>query len=166
MAGQRIAVGVLGRFPPFYENAPSGQAPEGFDADLMAEISATTGLSFAWRRYETFAALQAALQRGEVRIVTAVAQTASRSRLMRFTRPYAAVQQGIVGPAQVTSVPATPDLSGRRLAVIAGFASETIASERFPDATRLSYPTLEAHSPPWPRARPTLCSKPCPPCAP
>ena len=144
MAGQRIAVGVLGRFPPFYENAPSGQVPEGFDAELMAEIAATTGLSFAWRRYETFAALQAALQRGEVRVITAVAQTASRSRLMRFTRPYAAVQQGIVGPAQVTSVPATPDLSGRRLAVIAGFASETIASERFPDATRLSYPTLEA----------------------
>jgi two-component system, NarL family, sensor histidine kinase EvgS len=143
-AGDVITVGVLGHFPPFYRWDTNAGAPTGLDAELLAEISRTTGLVFRWRRYDSFPALLAGLQAGEVRMTTATALTADRARQLRFTRPYASVQQAFFGPSAITSVPATPDLSGRRLAVVMGYASESIAAERFPAAARPSYPSIEA----------------------
>jgi two-component system, NarL family, sensor histidine kinase EvgS len=146
-AGDTIAVGLLERFPPFYswdtaEGAAAGQ-PRGLDIDLLAEISRTTGVRFSYRRYRTFTEMVDALVAGQVRVITATAQTADRATYLRFTRPYASVQQAFVGPRNITSVPSTPDLSGRRVAVTKGFVSEVIAVERFPSAGRPAYATLD-----------------------
>jgi signal transduction histidine kinase/ActR/RegA family two-component response regulator len=144
VAGDTIAVGVLDRFPPFYEWDEARGRPVGLDADLLAEIERTTGLRVRWRRFSTFPDLLAALKAGEIRVATATAQTADRASFLRFTRPYAAVQQAFMGPAHITSVPSTPDLSGRRVAVVKGFVSESIAIERFPAASRPTYASLDA----------------------
>jgi two-component system, NarL family, sensor histidine kinase EvgS len=146
-AGQTIAVGTLDRFPPFYSwDTPDGQPadnPRGLDIELMAEIARTTGLRFSFKRYRTFSEMVDALVKGEVRLITATAQTAERATYLRFTRPYMSVQQAFVGSRDITSVPSTPDLSGRRVAVVKGFVSETIAVERFPAAGRPAYATLD-----------------------
>jgi two-component system, NarL family, sensor histidine kinase EvgS len=143
VAGETILVGLMDRFPPFHSWNAAGDRAEGFDLDLLAEIGRTTGLRFEVRRYPTFSQLLDALAAGQVRVITATAQTAERATYLRFTRPYASVQQAFVGPAGITSVPSTPDLSGRRLAVTKGHVSETIAIERFAAASRPAFATVD-----------------------
>lgn len=146
VAGDTVRVGVVERFPPFHDWKSAGPAsqPVGFDADLLAELARVTGLRFQFVRYADFPAVLAALRDGQVRLTTAIAQTPERATYLRFTRPYASVQQAFVGASTITSVPATPDLSGRRVAVTRGYVAESIAAERFPGAGRPTYPTVES----------------------
>ncbi|WP_207185920.1 transporter substrate-binding domain-containing protein [Rubrivivax gelatinosus] len=143
-AGDVVTVGLVERFPPFHEWQPGQPAPTGMDVELLAELSRQTGLRFRYERFAEFPALQQALADGRVRLTTAVAQTPERALTLRFTRPYASVQQAFVGAAAITSVPATPDLSGRRVAVTRGYVTESIAAERFPSASRPAYANVTA----------------------
>jgi two-component system, NarL family, sensor histidine kinase EvgS len=142
-AGEVVPVGLMERFPPFHAWESPGGEPLGLDVDLLAEVARTTGLRFSFKRYGSFSELLDALNSGQVRLITATAQTAERATYLRFTRPYASVQQAFVGPRAITSVPATPDLSGRRLAITKGHVAETIAIERFPAASRPALATVD-----------------------
>lgn len=142
-AGDVVVVGLLERFPPFHEWRADQPAPSGMDVELLTELSRQTGLRFRYERFVEYPALLQALADGRIRLATAIAQTPDRALTLRFTRPYASVQQAFVGPAAITSVPATPDLSGRRLAVTRGYVAESIAAERFPAAARPAYGTLQ-----------------------
>lgn len=142
-AGDVVTVGLLERFPPFHEWRADQPAPSGMDVELLAELSRQTGLRFRYERFVEYPALLRALAEGRIRLATAIAQTPERALTLRFTRPYASVQQAFVGPAAITSVPATPDLSGRRLAVTRGYVAESIAAERFPAAARPAYATVQ-----------------------
>lgn len=142
--GTAVPVGLLAAFPPLHSWPAGATEPQGLDVDLLSAVAGATGLRFTFRRYADFESLLRALNAGEVRVVTAIAQTPDRALHLRFTQPYASVQQAFVGPSTITSVPATPDLSGRRLAVTRGHVAETIAFERFPGAARPAYPTVEA----------------------
>jgi signal transduction histidine kinase len=137
-----ITVGILESLPPF-QSWPIGGQPQGLDVDVLDEVAARSGLVFRYERFRDFPALQAALLAGQVRVLTSIAQTPDRSRSMRFTPPYATVQQGFVGRAEVTSVPQTPDLAGRRLALVRGFVTEATAAERYPMAARPAYATMD-----------------------
>lgn len=143
-AGEVVPVGLLENFPPLHSWADPAKPPVGLDIDLLAELSRTTGLRFKFRRFTDFESLTRALRNGEVRLITATAQTTERSATMRFTHPYATVQQAFVGARSITSVPSTPDLSGRRVAVTRGHVAESIALERYPAASRPVYPTVDA----------------------
>lgn len=135
-----IRVGLLAEAPPFH-SWPAGGRPRGYDVDLLERIAHDTGLRFEYRRYERWELLVQALAKDEVQLTTATARTAERARWMGFTRIYATLPQGFAGRRSITSVPSTPDLAGRRLAVARGFASEDIAAERFPQAERQAYGT-------------------------
>ncbi len=136
-----VRVGLLADFAPLHA-WPEGGAPTGFDVDFLRSLEPSLNLRFEFRRYERFDDLLAALATGDVQVSTATAQTAQRAAIMRFTRPYVSVQQAFIGRSDITSVPSTPDLAGRRLALVKGFVSESIAAERFPTASTPSYGTL------------------------
>jgi signal transduction histidine kinase/ActR/RegA family two-component response regulator len=140
-SGQTLMVGLM-EFPPLH-SWQGGGPPRGFDVELLGEVARLTGLRLEYRRYGSFSALLDGLKAGEVRVATAIAQTADRANQLRFTRPYASVPQAFVGAAELNSVPSTPDLSGRRLAVTRGHVSESIAIERYPAAARLAFMTVE-----------------------
>jgi signal transduction histidine kinase len=135
-----IRVGLMAESQPFHTWPERGQ-PSGYDVDLLARIASDTGLRFEYRRYATWEQLLQALHNDEVQLVTSTARTPERALTMQFTRVYASLPQGFAGRRAITSVPSTPDLAGRRLAVARGFATESIAAERFSQARRTAYPT-------------------------
>lgn len=135
-----VKVGLLAEAQPLHQWPDNGM-PAGYDLDLLQRIARDTGLRFEYHRYPRWDLLQQALANDEVQLVTATAQTAERARWMRFTRPYVSLPQGFVGSRKITSAPSTPDLAGRRLGLARGFATEAIANERFPLATRAAYAT-------------------------
>jgi two-component system, NarL family, sensor histidine kinase EvgS len=133
-----IRVGLLAESPPFH-TWPQGGQPAGYDVELLDELARLTGLNFVTTRYAHWDELQTALAAEQVDLVTATAMTPQRAQWMKFTRHYASVPQGFAGKHNITSVPAAPDLAGRRVAVARAFATETIAAERFPLAVRTAF---------------------------
>lgn len=136
-----VTVGLMADFPPF-ESWPAQGQPTGLDVELVQRLAQDAGLQIRFQRFVAFEDLLAALRAGRVQLITATAQSAERATYLRFTRPYSSTQQAFVGRGDMTSVPALPDLAGRRLAVVRGHISETIAVERFPMASRPAYQTL------------------------
>ena len=138
-----LRVGVLENFPPMHRWPAQAEAPSGFDIELLQILAERTGMRFRYLRFRDFVTLQRELLAGRIDLTPSIAMTPDRARVLRFTRPYVSVQQGFVGSDLLTSVPSTPDLSGRRVAVTRGHVSETIAAERFPAAARPVYDTVD-----------------------
>ncbi len=136
-----IRVGLLAEAQPFHTWSAGAAQPQGFDIDLLARIAGNTGMRFDYLRYERWDVLLQDLAAGKVNVVTATARTVDREIWMGFTRTYATADQGFAGRRELTSVPSTPDLGGRRLALVKSFATESIAAERFALAPRLIYDT-------------------------
>jgi ABC-type amino acid transport substrate-binding protein len=134
-ADAAVRVGLLAESQPFH-TWPVGGRPSGFDVDLLERLARDTGLRFEYVRYERWDTLLADLAAGKVQVVIATARTADREIWMGFTRMYAAAAQGFAGRRSETSVTTQPDLAGRRLGLVRGFATEAIAAERFSLAER------------------------------
>ncbi len=140
---REIVVGLLADYTPF-ERWPTGATQAvGYDVDLLKAIAQRQGWRLRFQRFDNFDLLQQALRQGEVDVLTSMAQTLARSKEMAFTRPYAVVQQLLVGRDDMFSASSNPDLAGRSLGVIKGFASAEIAAERFSQATKKEFATLD-----------------------
>jgi signal transduction histidine kinase/ActR/RegA family two-component response regulator len=139
-----VVVGLLPDMPPF-QQWPEGAAPSGYDVDLLAELSQSTGRRFAYRRFANFDELQQAMRKGDVHLATSVSRTATREPELVFTRPYVPPQQqALLARNTVTSIPGAPDLAGRCLALLSGHASAEAAIDRFPLANRRFFPDVGA----------------------
>ena len=139
--GSEISVGLLENFPPF-QIWPAAGTPSGLDVDLLEHLGRASGLTFRYQRFVRFEDMVQALKEHRIQLITATAQSSERATFLRFSRPYASVPQAFVGRGDLTSVPSSPDLAGRRLAVVRGHVSQAIASERFPMASRPAYGTV------------------------
>jgi signal transduction histidine kinase len=136
-----VSVGLLADYAPL-QRWPENEAPSGYDVDLLEALARETGLHFSFRRYTRFDDLMQALRAGEVQVVSSVAATPDRLADLLFTRPYVVQQQAMLARADITSLAGLPDLAGRRLALVAGFASAYVAVERFPQAPKVVFNTL------------------------
>lgn len=140
---REIVVGLLADYAPF-QSWPVGTAqPGGYDVDLLEHLAQRQGWRLRFRRYADFGLLQQALREGRVDVLTSMAQTPARSAEMAFSRPYVMVPQLLLGRESIHSSSSAPDLAGRSLALVNGFASSENALERFPLASIQIHQDLE-----------------------
>jgi signal transduction histidine kinase/ActR/RegA family two-component response regulator len=135
-APQILRVGVLAGFPPYQVWPPGGQ-PGGADLDLLREIALDAGLALEPVRYTDFAALENDLAAGRIDVAAAMARTRQREQGLLFSRPYAQFPLALVTRADAPSSAVIPDLAGRSIAVVSGYASEDQADRLFPLASRV-----------------------------
>ncbi len=128
-----LRVGLLSDYRPF-QYWPEGEEPRGYDVDLLRQLSSQGGFDLQFKRYNRFAALQAALMRGEVDIASSMGLTRQRMQFYAFTRPYVVQRQVLIGRRELASMADLPDLAGLTLAMVDGYASATSGRQHFPQA--------------------------------
>lgn len=134
--------GLLAGYPPF-QVWPEGGWPGGADLDLLRKAARAAGGRIEPVRYTDFAQLLADLQAGRLDVASAMSRTPEREQLLAFSAPYARIEQVMVVRAADGDVPLSADLAGRRVAVVASYASAAQVARLFPLATRVPVPDLE-----------------------
>lgn len=132
-----VRVGILADFPPFQIWPAGATEPGGADIDLLQHVQTTTGLDFEYVRYTDYTAMERDLLEGRLQVLSSMALTPTREAKMRFTRPYAEINQAVVARRDVVATSIQPDLSGRSVAVVPGYAHEAQVRERWPEARRV-----------------------------
>ncbi|AKJ31210.1 transporter substrate-binding domain-containing protein [Caldimonas brevitalea] len=140
--GTVLRYGLLADFGPF-QMWPSGGPPGGADLELLQRMAPKLDAVILPVRYESYPALEADLRQGKIDLASSVARTPERERGLAFSMGYAVINQALVTRAADTSAPTTPDLGGRRIAVVTGYVSAVRARELFPAATRVEVGSLE-----------------------
>lgn len=127
---------VLASFQPF-QVWPEGGVPGGADLEIVAELARDAGLALQPVRYTDLQRLEADLAAGRVQLASAMARTREREERLLFTPPYGQFQLGLVTRAEQPSGAMLPDLAGRSIAVVSGYASQQQADRLFPLASRV-----------------------------
>lgn len=134
--------GMLAAYPPF-QIWPEGGWPGGADLELLLAAARSAGGRIEPVRYDDFAALLADLRAGRIDVASAMARTPGRETELAFSAPYATVSQVMVLRRRDGDVPLAADLAGRRVAVVAGYASEAQVAQLFPLAPRVPVADVE-----------------------
>ncbi len=113
-------------FPPL-EFAAEGGGFVGMGADVIALIEKRLGLTFNKRVQKDWNRHLDGLEKGACAIAPTIVQTEDRERYAYFTTPYARVPVVIIGTSALGKGLSLDDLTGRRVAVVSGFASEGYA---------------------------------------
>jgi two-component system, NarL family, sensor histidine kinase EvgS len=137
-----VVVGVLADQPP-YQIWPEGGRPAGVDIELLEHLAAPLGWRLQYRRYAEFGPLLDDLRAGRVDLATSMARTPQRGTFLAFSEPYGAVQQALVTRVADPSGSMAPDLLGRSIAVVQGFASEEKVAQLFPLASQVPVRSIE-----------------------
>ena len=110
-------------FPPIEFASPAG-AFTGMGADVIALIEERLGVTFIKTPSDDWNAHLAALQRGACAVAPTVVATPERERYAFFTTPYAVVPVVIITSRAVLGRIILDDLTGSRVAVVSGYATE------------------------------------------
>jgi two-component system, NarL family, sensor histidine kinase EvgS len=135
-AGPVLRYGVLAGFPP-YQVWPEGAPPGGVDIALLRDLAAAAGVALELVRYAEYGPLEDDLRAGRVDIASSMARTPERERWLQFSAPYTRVSLGLLTRTDQPSGALSPDLAGRSIAVVSGFASERQVDRLFPLASRV-----------------------------
>ncbi len=114
-------------FPPF-EFEKSDGTFTGLSADLIAQVEERLGITFRKQGTPWTQALEG-LQSGSTALAPAIVNNEERSEYTLFTPPYVQVPHVIVTSRQVRGVLSLEDLSGKRVAVVRGYASATLVKK-------------------------------------
>lgn len=121
-------------FPPI-EFVSNGGIFTGMGADVMALVERRLGVVFPKQPSDDWERHLAALESGACAIAPTIVHTAERERYAFFTTPYAVVPVVIITAEAFVGGERLEDLEGRRVAVVAGYATQTYlgqdASGRF-----------------------------------
>jgi signal transduction histidine kinase len=131
-----LRYGVLAGFPPF-QVWPEGSRAGGADVEIVGELARDAGLVLLPVRYTRFETLEADLAAGRIQLASSMARTAARESRFVFTPPYTQVPLALVTRAEQPSGALLPDLAGRSVAVVPGYASQEQADRLFPLASRV-----------------------------
>jgi PAS domain S-box-containing protein len=115
--------------PPFEFISPSGIF-SGLGADMIKEVERRLGVIFLKHPSGQRVKILAALESGECALVPTLVKTRERERFLAFTEPYAEVPVVIIGTRHMGSGLTLADLGGRRVAVVAGNATEEYLREK------------------------------------
>ena len=136
-----LRYGVLANFPPF-QVWPQGSRPGGADHEVSLELARRAGVVLEAVRYSNFAQLEADLVAGRIHLASAMARTPGREQQLLFSPPYIQVPLALVTRADSPSAALLPDLAGRSIAVVSGYASSEQADRLFPLASRVLVATV------------------------
>jgi two-component system, NarL family, sensor histidine kinase EvgS len=131
-----VRYAVLAAFPPF-QVWPEGGVPGGADLEIVGELARAAGIVLQPVRYTDLARLEADLEAGRVQLASAMARTREREDRLLYTPPYGQFQLALVTRAEQPSGALLPDLAGRSIAVVSGYASQLQADRLFPLASRV-----------------------------
>jgi signal transduction histidine kinase len=131
-----VRYAVLASFPPF-QVWPEGGVPGGADLEIVAELARDAGFVLQPVRYTELQRLEADLAAGRVQLASAMARTREREDRLLFTPPYGQFQLALVTRTEQPSGALLPDLAGRSIAVVSGYASQQQADRLFPLASRV-----------------------------
>ena len=135
-APRTVRYAVLAAFPPF-QVWPEGGVPGGADLEIVGELARSAGVVLQPVRYTDVARLEADLEAGRVQLASAMARTGEREERLLYTPPYGQFQLALVTRADQPSGALLPDLAGRSIAVVSGYASQLQADRLFPLASRV-----------------------------
>lgn len=136
-----LRYGLLADFPP-YQIWPEGSEPGGADLDMLRRLAPALGLRVTPLRYTDRQALEADLLAGRIDIASSMGLAPERKAL-RYSAPYATIDQAMVMRTEDTSSTLAPDLAGRRLARVRGHTSEGLSRELFPLATPVEVDSVD-----------------------
>ncbi len=131
-----VRYGVLASFPPF-QVWPKDGVPGGADIEIVGELARAAGLVLQPVRYTDYRLLEADLAAGRVQLASSMARSSEREERLLFTPPYAQFQLALLTRAEQPSAALLPDLAGRSIAVVNGYASQAQADRLFPLASRV-----------------------------
>ena len=131
-----VRYAVLAAFPPF-QIWPAGGVPGGADLEIVGELARAAGIVLQPVRYTDLAVLEADLEAGRVQLASSMARTREREDRLIYTPPYGQFQLALVTRAEQPSGALLPDLAGRSIAVVSGYASQLQADRLFPLASRV-----------------------------
>jgi PAS domain S-box-containing protein len=116
-------------FPPI-EFASDTGAFVGLGADLIALIEQRLSIRFHKLGSDDWNQHLAALESGACAVAPTIVRTTERERFAFFTSPYETVPVVIIGTGALGAEKGLDDLAGRRVAVVAGYATESFLRER------------------------------------
>jgi signal transduction histidine kinase/ActR/RegA family two-component response regulator len=131
-----LRYGVLANFPPF-QVWPQASRAGGADVEMLYALSREAGLVLEPVRYTDFATLEADLLAGRIQVASSMARVPAREGRLHFNPPYIQVPLGLVTRADQPSAALLPDLAGRSIAVVRGYASAEQVDRLFPVASRV-----------------------------
>ncbi|MEY2655408.1 MAG: hypothetical protein RLZZ524_2436 [Pseudomonadota bacterium] len=117
-------------YGPFVYRDADGRI-RGLSVELLDRVARHAGLSLQTLPARPLAEILADAQRGEVDLITSLRPTPERAGFLGFTRPYVQVDAIAVGRPG-GPLPDLRELSGRRVAVGAGYAVERFVREAYP----------------------------------
>ena len=123
-------------FPPI-EFASPDNTFVGMGADIIYMVEAQLGVTFPKVPSKDWVKHLAALESGACAIAPTIVQNADRERYAFFTTPYAVAPVVIITTKSFQQHTSLDDLAGRRVAVVAGFATETYVREQYGDRLNL-----------------------------
>lgn len=129
-------------FPPIEFAGPDGEFI-GMGADVIALVEQRLGVTFRKTPCDDWNAHLAALESGECAIAPTIVRTAEREVYAFFTPPYATVPVVIITPRAVGGTLTLKQLSGLRVAVVSGYATEPYVREQVGElCTIIPVPTV------------------------
>jgi two-component system, NarL family, sensor histidine kinase EvgS len=143
LGDRSLRVGVLADFQPFQLWPEGALGPGGADVELLNLLSAGRGPRWKLLRYTDIQRLETDLAEGRLDMAMSMARTPQRSARLAFSSPYATVEQGLIGAAELSSDTISPDLSGRTVAVLKDSAAADLVATNFPAARRVLFDSPE-----------------------
>ncbi|MFH1982892.1 MAG: transporter substrate-binding domain-containing protein [Pseudomonadota bacterium] len=116
-------------FPPIEFSSPDG-AFIGMGADVIGMIEGRLGVRFIQSPSDDWNQHLAALASGACAIAPTIVRTPERGLFAYFTTPYATVPVVIIGTRQLPTGLTLADFSGKRVAVVSGYATEKYVNDQ------------------------------------
>jgi PAS domain S-box-containing protein len=120
-------------WPPF-DFSEDGR-PRGLSVDLIRRIGRDLGVTIHFEERESWSALLAAFQRGEIHVLPALYWTKARAETIAYTAPYVNDSAILALRADRQDRARLEDLKGGRVGVVKGFAAEETLAASYPGLT-------------------------------
>lgn len=139
-----LSVGVVPEWPPIDGLDASG-AQVGVSADVLKRLAQVLGLRLKVVRFDNFSQAVSAAAAGQVDVLSSMARTPEREKVLKFTRSYLVLPVVYIGRRGLTDFTETADFGGLRIAVERGYPVHEWLQHEHPHAHMLVVDsTLEA----------------------
>lgn len=115
----------------------------GMSADYLSLVEQRLGLRFKRERSLSWQESYVRLKRWEIDMTTSVAATPERHTFWAFTRPYMKIPIVIIARAEVTYIADMRELTGKKVAVVDGYAVNDWIPRDFPDIHLVKVKTVK-----------------------
>ncbi len=131
-----VTVAPTPDFPPIEFFDHDGRFA-GITADYLAVLGRKLGVTFTIRHFASWQEVMERTERGEVDLWCAATETASRARLMRFTKPYLSFPAVIIVRKGTYDNLTLDKLSGLKVVSLARHVTDDYLSQQYPTLNRI-----------------------------